>query len=219
MVMFRRYEFQVYGRNKTCDLAVQEPEHCPRCKCSLKPDLMSNIAHFDNNDELVYVSIYMCTHCYHPFIGTHTNGECILVPNEPATREFDPKVAILSPDFVSVYRQALVAESLQLDEIVGVGYRRSLEFLIKDYLIHKAPDDEEKIRKMELGNCIANRIDNQQLKAVASRASWLGNDFAHYSRKFDEYEISDLKRFIDAVLYWVLMELTTEEALAIEPRK
>ena len=44
---------------------------------------------------------------------------------------------------------------------------------------------------------------------------WLGNDQTHYTQRFENKDISDLKNFIDATVYWVSMELITEEALSI----
>lgn len=37
--------------------------------------------------------------------------------------------------FISIYNQALTAEKNGLTEICGLGYRKSFEFLIKDYLL------------------------------------------------------------------------------------
>lgn len=100
-----------------------------------------------------------------------------------------------------------------------MGYRRSLEILIKDYLISIAPEDEELIRRLPLGKCISDRIDNEKLKTVAQRATWIGNDFAHYERRLSDLDLSDLKRFINATIAWIELELTTAEALAIPPAR
>ena len=58
-------------------------------------------------------------------------------------------------------------------------------------------------------------MSNERLKTVASRSTWLGNDQTHYTQRFENRDISDLKKFIDATVYWVSMELITEEALSI----
>ena len=36
--------------------------------------------------------------------------------------------------FLTIYNQSLSAEDNNLDQIAGIGYRKALEFLIKDYL-------------------------------------------------------------------------------------
>lgn len=106
-----------------------------------------------------------------------------------------------------------------LTEISGMGYRKALEFLIKDYAILRWPDDAEVIRKMTLGNCINEKIGYDRLKTLAQRAVWLGNDFTHYERRFEDFEIEDLKRFIDAALFWIEAELTTDEAEQLDSRR
>ena len=67
-------------------------------------------------------------------------------------------------------------------QICGTGYRKSLEFLIKDYLISTLPEDQhEAIKNKFLNNCIRDNISNINIKTVASRAVWLGNDETHYT--------------------------------------
>ena len=75
------------------------------------------------------------------------------------------------------------AEQLKLDQICGIGYRKALEFLLKDFLIKEHPDKKEEIQKKLLGRCIKEYIENPNLMDVAKRAAWLGNDQAHYFKK------------------------------------
>lgn len=83
-------------------------------------------------------------------------------------------------------------------------------------MIYENPDDAETIKKMKLGNCIANKVSNEKLKIVASRSAWLGNDQTHYVQRFEDKDINDMKNFIKASVYWISMELITEEALSIK---
>ena len=46
-------------------------------------------------------------------------------------------------------------------------------------------------------------IDNLQLKIVASRATWLGNDQTHYEQKYTDNDINDLKRLIKLSVNWI----------------
>lgn len=203
---------------------INEPEVCPMCGAVIKPSLLSSEVCPDNLGANFGVCTFLCLHCYKPFIahyslGKDNNDPLFVAPKMTVRRTFEQQISILSPRFVEIYNQALEAETLELDEIAGMGYRKSLEFLIKDFLISKPENQKETIEKMELGNCIANKIDNPKLKALASRAVWIGNDFTHYTRRFDEYDVADLKRFIDNALLWIAAELGADEALAIPPRK
>lgn len=62
-------------------------------------------------------------------------------PNSnPNSKVFSEIINSISPQFVLIYNQAYYAEQTNLDQICGVGYRKALEFLIKDYLISKETD-------------------------------------------------------------------------------
>lgn len=41
-----------------------------------------------------------------------------------------------------------------------MGYRKALEFLVKDYAIFLNQEDEDKIKNASLSSCINNYIDN-----------------------------------------------------------
>ena len=68
-----------------------------------------------------------------------------IFPKRAENIEFDNKIQEVSEAFVKIYNQAKIAEANDLDEIAGMGYRKALEFLIKDYLIHKNSEIKEEI--------------------------------------------------------------------------
>ncbi|MEZ4908220.1 MAG: hypothetical protein R2771_11420 [Saprospiraceae bacterium] len=127
------------------------------------------------------------------------------------SRIFSENITTLSITFTEIYNQALESENLNLNHLTGIGSRKSIEFLIKDYLISKQPDNEENIKKKFLGKCIKEDIDNPNLKDIAERATWLGNDETHYVRKWENKDINDLKKLIDLTLHWIEMEILTEQ--------
>ena len=110
--------------------------------------------------------------------------------------------------------QSEAAEAYQLGQIAGAGYRKALEFLIKDYAIKKNPEKEDEIKKSFLGNCINNFVPDENVKECARRAVWLGNDETHYIRKWEEKDINDLKILIRLTQAWILNSLLTEGYLA-----
>ena len=213
------------------NVLIDEPEKCPICKFAIKPETLS-VSGFVDGKDLHYAAVtYLCKHCFQPFIGFYKrrdkvpsggnvyNSVCIYIePVRFLRQEFDAEILKLSPDFDEIYNQALAAESAGLNQISGIGYRKAFEFLIKDFLISRMPEDAETIKEMSLGNCINNRVTNERLKISASRCAWLGNDQTHYIQKFTEYDIEDLKRLIKASVHWITMELLTDEAERIEPR-
>jgi hypothetical protein len=126
-------------------------------------------------------------------------------------KSFTEDIVGLSPNFIEIYNQAAKSESLNLFHIAGIGYRKAIEFLIKDYLIDRYPDQEIQFKNKFLGNCIKDDIDNHNLKKVAERATWLGNDETHYVRKWEDKDINDLKMLIELSIRWIEMELLTKK--------
>ena len=131
--------------------------------------------------------------------------------------EFGDKITSISPLFEGIYNQASEAESQELTYICGPGYRKALEFLIKDYLIYLSPDDEEDIKGEFLGKSIKDRVSSPTIKAVAERAVWLGNDETHYTRRWDDKDLSDLKKLIMATVHWIEQEELAKDILSEMP--
>ena len=125
---------------------------------------------------------------------------------------FSPEIEQLSPNFVSIYNDALQEESLGMTSICGMGYRKALEFLVKDFAISNNPYAEKAISKSPLAQCIDNYIESPRLKALAKASAWLGNDETHYVKKHPEYGTSELKTFINAFVTFIDSELAYKNA-------
>lgn len=213
-------------------VTFDEPDICPICLHSIEPILLSSRFHvFDEEDFILFSAFFECTFCKKSFITAysleldsqlpsgcyyHSVKTLYSSPSHFKKQEFSECVATNYPSFVKIYNQSLEAEHYNLDEIAGIGYRKALEFLIKDFLIIHEGKDEAKVNPTALGNCINTMIDNPQLKTVASRATWLGNDQTHYEQKYTDKDINDLKRLIKLSVNWIEMIYLTEEAEQIE---
>lgn len=208
-----------------------EPANCPLCKHAIKPTEL-HFQEYKNNDGDWFLSgFYLCRHCYQTFLTLHkcalttSNGHpsrftadlVHIGPVRYAEEQFENGISDLSPQFVKIYNQALAAESSGLDEIAGLGYRKAMEFLVKDFCIHRHHDDEEKIKSMPLAQCIKSYVKSEEIQTLASRAAWIGNDEAHYIRKQEGRDVSDMKNFIKATVYFVGMVLITEDAASMSP--
>ena len=211
---------------------------CPRCKVSISPKYIDSVIS-KINDTAVFISIEYCQHCKNIFLTTYplksyqsypnggispsnscyyeTSDYISSEPNQYSPQSFDEALSKLSPQFVKIYNQALAAECYKLDEIAGIGYRKALEFLIKDFAIHENSNEEESIKSMQLSQCISKYITDPNIKTLSERSSWLGNDEAHYVRKQEAYDINDMKQFIQATVYFISMVLITEKASSIKP--
>jgi hypothetical protein len=134
-------------------------------------------------------------------------------PRLHVVREFEESVRAISPSFVVIWGEAEAAEAHGLTEVCGIGYRKALEFLLKDYVCGKSSDDDakEKIRRKFLGKLIDDDIDDPRVKGCARRATWLGNDEAHYVRRWDGKGVRELKMLIDLTLHWIEAEHLTAQ--------
>jgi hypothetical protein len=122
-------------------------------------------------------------------------------PRHPRTSHELETIKGVSPKFYDIYAQAQFAEEMDLKEICGMGYRKALEFLIRDYI--KLTVDENKTRTLNLGTCITNYIDDIKIKEAAKRAAWLGNDETHYYRKREDKDLQDLKVLLRITINFV----------------
>ena len=141
----------------------------------------------------------------------------LLPPKPISKRDFAPELREISPTFVEIYNQAYATGQLGLEQICGVGYRKALEFLVKDFACLENPGATEHIKNMFLGNCIRDYISDARIQGCAKRAVWLGNDETHYVRRWTGKDISDLKILIDLVIFWISSVLLTRKYTAEMP--
>ncbi len=225
MEISKLISFPQFGNRHT---QYDEPSTCPLCKHSIKPVELSNHPFCDEEKHLFLSFTYLCKHCYQTFIVLHKASTAdhtvtcstrllYIEPNRFTEQAFDQSVSNLSPQFVKIYNQALAAECAKLDELAGLGYRKALEFLTKDFCIYLHPDDAEKIKGFPLSKCIASYVDDPRIKTLAERSAWIGNDEAHYIRKQADRDVDDMKAFIKAMVYFVSMVLITEDAASMSP--
>ena len=102
-----------------------------------------------------------------------------------------------------------------LTELCGIGYRKALEFLVKDYAISNHPEFKEQIESFPLSKCITDYIDNEKIKTLAKASTWLGNDATHYVKIHESYGINDLKTFVHAFVTFIDADLAYENALKL----
>lgn len=203
---------------------VDPPDGCPICHRSVEPRLLS-ASIYDGELEVVF----RCPHksCQKVFIARYTFAGLSephrqdpqfwrfvgSLPTVALPRVFDEEIKKLSPAFVTIYNQSVTAESSGLDQLCGTGYRKSLEFLVKDYVktlpANSGKGDE--IERTFLGVCIDKYVTDPRVKATAKRAAWLGNDETHYVKKWEDKDVDDLKKVIDLTLHWISSEILTRE--------
>ena len=202
---------------------IQKITECPVCGCVIDPRLISyDHVEFENAQENVFGTFY-CKKCNSVFFAKfhYSFSGLFLINVYPKTCHkctFSQSISDLSPVFVKCFNQSTQAESENLNLIAGVGYRKALEFLIKDFAIFSHSDDESKIKSMRLAQVIDKYIDNNRIQNLAKAASWLGNDETHYERKTD-YDLNDMKRFIKAAVNYIENEFIFYESVKLTTKK
>lgn len=204
------------------------PDYCPKCHAPFVHSFSEAIV---TDKDKVEIFTY-CKHCSSSFIiifnGINKSYNYDMYDNKspnycaysfessepiyPENKIFSKKIANLSPMFQIIYNQSNTAESYSLNEIAGMGYRKAIEFLVKDFCIHLNPDKKVEIENLLLGKCISTYITDTEIKNLATASTWLGNDETHYIKKHIDKDIQDMKLFIHALLYFIECRLTLNEA-------
>ena len=205
------------------------PVTCPLCHHGIEPRMIgTNPIERESHKGNILQLIFRCPRqdCQQAFIATYRQGQDFhgereknfSLRNTSPYRGKDPvipeEIEKLSTNFVEIYSQAHTAEHYGLNQIAGVGYRKSLEFLVKDYCISKSPDKEQEIKAKFLGACIEEFVDDKNVKECGKRAAWLGNDESHYVRKWEDKEIKDLKILLELTMAWIRTDVLTAQYLA-----
>lgn len=208
------------------------PDNCPVCGKGIEPLAVGAFGSrlFDAHEGLLQVA-FRCPRkdCQKLFIAYYTHrggstGEPVFLrestlPFVAEKESFDEEIYGVSPDFVEIYNQAKTAEEGGLIQICGPGYRKALEFLIKDYLIHLNPEREGRIKEKKLGLILKEDVESKKIAQIATRAWWLGHDETHYYRKWKDMDIQDLKSLIRVTVHWIVDALIAEEYVSRMPEK
>lgn len=200
------------------------PQNCPNCHKDIRPYALYG---YLNHDQFILDLLLVCPNrqCDRAFFGYYEQKSVGFHPDlmkihyqyadqtsigKFRVREVSKTIELVSPNFSIICNQAYQAEQSNLLEICGMGYRKALEFLIKDYAIERNILAKDVIEKKMLMVCINDYVDDARIKSVAKRAVWLGNDETHYVRKWEGKNLTDLKKLIDLTVHWIEMEKLTE---------
>lgn len=196
------------------------PSECGLCHKNIDPTFVSGAFIKGGKGSPKIEAVFQCTNvdCNSLIIGYYSLKPNTTVPYyliktgpiNPVGKIFDGEIQEVSSNFITIYNQSFHAEQAGLTLISGLGYRKALEFLIKDYLIFLDKENEESIIKIPLGQCIA-KLENRRIQELAKLASWLGNDEAHYARKWEDKDVNDLKRLIEVTVHFIAMEVSAEK--------
>jgi hypothetical protein len=196
------------------------PDTCPICHTSIIPRIITT--DIGMTDCVGVQIVFQCVKngCERMFVATYERiegerriyyGLIGLSPRTAQEVHCSEVIENTSPSFVEILNQVAEAEAMNLTQLIGMGLRKGLEFLVKDYAVSQNPDSVDEIQKKPLGQCISDHIDNVNVKDCAKRAVWLGNDETHYTRKWIDKDIDDLRILIRLTMNWIETDLLTKK--------
>lgn len=202
------------------DVSAELAHVCPFCGHVISPDVLyASLVEYKNSEENKLFILNYCPNCDNAFMSIHSydfrdHGYSFdsSAPAHFSEHVFSANVQSLSPQFVLTYNESLHAETLGLNSICGMGYRKALEFLVKDYAISKLPKEKAKIERLPLAQCIGTYISDERLKTLAKASTWLGNDQTHYIKKHSSHGTKALKQFINAFVTFIDADFAFQEA-------
>ena len=210
----------------------QRPVICPHCNSYRSASILGAIVTGTRDPHRDAIAVCQCASdtCRRIFTAFYTliteNGleTGRLLQNRPLEysppSEFSEAIRRLSPVFCSTYTQASYAEENDLSEICGARFRRSLEFLCKDFALSRVEMDHNEERTQIIRSSLSQCIDEHMPDAIrdaAHRAAWLGNDETHYYRAWSERDLRDLKALIQLTAKSIDFTLEMEHYIEIMP--
>jgi len=225
--MERRHFYGV--AEEQLDFLDRVPDVCPLCHNAIQAELVGSVMVYPKPAGAFLEVVFRCPSqtCGRLFIGRYESipdkskrpvgGSFKLaevVPRTAKAPEIPEEVKSISPGFQEILAESSSCEAQGLVQVAGVGYRKALEFLVKDYCIRANPGSKQDIVQNPLGKCIDKFIDDPKIKQCAQRAAWLGNDETHYSRRWLDLDINDLKTLIRLTVGWIEHNVLSEAYLA-----
>ncbi|WP_283582892.1 hypothetical protein [Limosilactobacillus difficilis] len=186
------------------------PQQCPVCLHDI--ELKPVYKEFGTNGQLW---VFKCPRyqCQAVFSVLHTEHKTVQFPGDNQSLMNQDELRAISERFVTTYNQAIKAERLKMTELYGEGYRKAVEYLVKDFLIKfgNLSKSEKQISKMHLGDAV-NKLPDARLVNLAKASTWLGNDQSHVLQKHPEYGVEDLKKFIEALAAFSIYTMRAKQA-------
>ena len=188
---------------------LNKPDTCYHCEKGIDPKIVNKFIYrywqcynivityqCPCCDEIFFAFYQIALDSYDGIIDRGTLYPFKIVGGNKISKTFSDEINDLSQGFVLNYNDSFKAEQSGCTEIVGLGYRRAFEFLIKDFALKYFPGDKDKIIYMPLSQCVEKYSPDDETKQLLLRTSWIGNDYTHYNNKHEDVTLEDLKQLI-----------------------
>ena len=184
------------------DFNIGKPRYCPICLTPQEGRHEESRLWNLGKGKYYGTVMYTCSSCNKRYLVTYN----LDITNKTGKfSSFHPALAVtyendllksVSTKFISVYSQALRAELAGDIDLAGMGYRKALECLLKDFAITELSADGETVEKLSLYDVIGKYYD-RDIQASADVVRILGNDYTHYESKHPETDFKVLKKYME----------------------
>ena len=214
---------------------------CPICNYGIDMAVGSVINYHDlhsvDQKQFSIISIHGCPHCNCGFIVQHNmiaqeqnNGVYGVTikyvetsqstfPAKSSCKDIYEDIRNISPKFYDVYKQSLIAKNSGLSELYGMGFRKAIEYLVKDFAISENPDKQSAIESSTLHSCIETYFKDSDARTDLLACKWLGNNETHYVNSNDSDDVRLLENLIEDTLYYIHRELRNKKAIQVNNNK
>lgn len=197
------------------------PYKCPHCNKEMTANIIMQSRPIEIEQIQRIALLAKCNICNNFFALAYLfrykygKPETILIPytySPTINLDIPDNIKEISKDFEEIYTQSETAYQLNLNQIAGMGYRKSIEFLVKDFLIFLNTDDADRIINLTINKAIAE-IDNQKLQNLARMTNYLANDQVHIKTLHPTKDIDDLRDFLKNLVYLISFEISYHDGL------
>lgn len=197
--IFERLAVKVNGTEKFYN--VPKMNKCPHCHNGIAPYVLTTSE--TDMETRTFAIIAQCPRCSKYFIMAYKLPFGTNIPqpieyiftNEIDYKDSTKELKKISERFIDVYTQALISEKYNLDKIASIGFRKSIEILIRDYLINFRKEDRIEILKLSLKDII-KKIPDSKIVDLTLSFNWI-----KYAESDDDFlekkDIEEMKKFID----------------------
>lgn len=185
---------------------------CPYCKTHTDSGYTDK-RFFRLSDKFTFfVVVQRCTCCDKLFAGMYTiengiAGTLGAYPTAAAVDDVDPILADCSPRFAELYQQANACYARGYIDLAGMGFRAALECLVKDFAIKYKNIPKTKAADKHLDKAISEYLGDIPLRNAADVVRMLGNDYSHFKRKYENYDIETLLDYMNTLCSLLIMHI------------
>lgn len=185
---------------------------CPYCKTHTDSGYTDKHFFRLSDKSTFFVVAQQCTCCNKLFAGLYMiengiPGTLGSYPTAMEVNDVDPILAQCSPHFAELYKQANACYTRGFYDLAGMGFRAALECLVKDFAIKCKGISPDEAAKAGLSEAIKNYLGKDALINAADVVRYLGNDYTHYQRKYEDYDIDTLLDYMNVLCSLLIVQI------------